>query len=150
MINVISNLIVINGFADDCSICKDINPSLVDHEVQTIAKLEGTSSNISIWMDAMHLKCNGNKTEYILFGSLKQCKNPNSQQQSHRDELRFINHITAKCRAATAKLVKIQQIRKYLTKSACETVVMGLFISHLDYANFILYGLPHCSIHSLQ
>ena len=45
---------------------KMFNPSLVDHDIQTIANLEGTLTNISSWMDTMCLKLNGNKTEYIL------------------------------------------------------------------------------------
>ena len=67
IIDVSPNDIAINGFVDDHSICKEFNPSLVDHEVQTMAKPEGTLNNISRWMDAMCLKLNGNNTEYILF-----------------------------------------------------------------------------------
>ena len=69
---MVPNDIAINSFADDHSIHKEFNHSLVDHEVQTIAILEGTLTNISSWMDAMCLKLSGNKTEYILFGSHKQ------------------------------------------------------------------------------
>ena len=45
----------------DDSIHKEFNCSPVDHEVQTIAKLQGTLTIISSWMDAMCLKLNGNK-----------------------------------------------------------------------------------------
>ena len=42
IIDVITNDIAIYGFAGDHSISKEFNPSLVDHEVQTMPKLEGT------------------------------------------------------------------------------------------------------------
>ena len=63
--DIMENDISINGFTDDHSIHKEFNPLLVDHQVQTIAKLEGTLTNHSSWMDAIHLKLNGDKTEYI-------------------------------------------------------------------------------------
>ena len=125
IIDVTPNDIAINGFADDHSIYKGSNPSLVDHEAKTTAKLEGTLTNISSWMDAMCLKLNGNTTEYVLFGSHKQLTKCNSRTLTVNSnlieksesvcylgacpdkELRFINHITAKCRSATENLVQI-------------------------------------------
>ena len=125
IIDVMSNDFAINGFADDHSICKEFNPSLVDHEAQTIAKLKGTLTTISNQMNAMYLKFNGDKTEYILFGSYKQLTICNSRILTVNSniiemgksvcylgvcldqELRFTNHIRAKCKAATANLVKI-------------------------------------------
>ena len=168
IIDVIPNDIAINSFKDDHSIHKEFNPSLVDHEVQTIAKFEGTLTNISSWMDAMHLKLNGNKTECIPFGSHKQLTKCNSRSLTvnsnliemsesvhflgvcENQELRFINHLTAKCRAATSKLVNIKPIKKYLNKSSCETVGMGLVISHQQDANYMLYRLPDLAINRLQ
>ena len=61
IIDVIPNDTAINGLMDDHSICKEFNPSLVDYEVQTNTKLEGTLTNISSWIDAMCLKLNGDK-----------------------------------------------------------------------------------------
>ena len=40
--------------------------------------------------------------------------------------------------------------RKYLTRSASIKHMVSLFISHLDYANALLGGLPKCSIEQLQ
>ena len=41
-------------------------------------------------------------------------------------------------------------IRRYLTKDVATTLVLGLVISHLDYCNSILYGLPDCDINKFQ
>ena len=123
IIDVIPDNIVINSFVDDHSIHRMLNPPLVDCEVHTITKPEGTLTNISCWIDAMHLKLNGDKTEYILFGSHKQetkccsrtltviSKLIEMSESVHYlgacldQELRFINHITAKC--CNSKPVKI-------------------------------------------
>ena len=47
-------------------------------------------------------------------------------------------------------LQKLKAIGDLLTEETCKTLVMGLLISHLDYANAILVGLPYTDIHKLQ
>ena len=57
-------------------------------------------------------------------------------------ELNFNKDITMKIRKAISNFVHIKSIQKYLTKQACTTLVLSLCISHLDYSNVLLYGLP--------
>ena len=45
---------------------------------------------------------------------------------------------------------RIKHIRSGLTREACETLVVGMVISHLDFANALLIGLPECEISRLQ
>lgn len=45
---------------------------------------------------------------------------------------------------------RIKNIRNYLTKEATETLILSLVISHLDYCNVILYGIPDKDIYKLQ
>ena len=47
-------------------------------------------------------------------------------------------------------LQQIHAARKYLTRSASNKLMVSLVISHLDYANELLGGLPKCSIEQLQ
>ena len=47
-------------------------------------------------------------------------------------------------------LLKIKAARKNLTRMACNKLVVALVLSHLDYANGILGGLPKCSIDKMQ
>ena len=47
-------------------------------------------------------------------------------------------------------LQKLKAIQDTLTEETCKTLVMGLVISHLDYGNAILVGLPETDIHKLQ
>ena len=75
---------------DNHSMCKEFNPSLADYEVQTIAKLGGTLTNISNWMATIHLRLYGDIIEYVLFGSHKQLTKFNSgiltvNSKSYRD-----------------------------------------------------------------
>ena len=64
--------------------------------------------------------------------------------------LNFRQHILKKCNVAMINLQRIKAIRKILTVEATETLVCGLVISHLDYSNAILYGLPEVDIQKLQ
>ena len=41
----------------------------------------------------------------------------------------------------------ICNIQKFLTQDACTTLVLGLCISHLDYATTLFYGLPDKKFH---
>ena len=49
-----------------------------------------------------------------------------------------------------ANLFKIRSIRQYLDESACELAVLNMVITHLDYANSLLFGLPASDIKRLQ
>ena len=60
----------------------------------------------------------------------------------HLDEqLKLYKHITEKCKKATYNLYNISKIRNSLTISACKTLVQGLVLSHLDYANTIFISI---------
>ena len=47
-------------------------------------------------------------------------------------------------------LVKICNIRKYLTEEDTKMLLVGLVLSHLDYVNAILAGLPECDINKMH
>ena len=64
--------------------------------------------------------------------------------------LNFKQHIKMKCRVAMLNLLNIKATGKYLTTKACAKAVITLVMTHLDYANSILTGLPKASIHQLQ
>ena len=62
----------------------------------------------------------------------------------------FKDHVTQKCRLAMLNIKHIRSIRDYLDQEACEILVNGLVLSHLDYCNSILIGLPNVTINKLQ
>ena len=119
-------------------------------------------------MDDKRLKMNNNKTEFIMFGlrqHLQKCttnvKDISGEEIPESDCIKYLGgwvdaplsfktHITKKCQAAMGNLVKICNIRKYLTDDATKTLLVGLVLSHLDYVNAILAGLPECDINKMQ
>ena len=54
--------------------------------------------------------------------------------------LTFSKHVKQKVKATMVNFVKIQSIRKNVLVSTYTTLVLMLCISHIDYANVILYG----------
>ena len=66
------------------------------------------------------------------------------------DKLNFKVPIANKYHIAMWSLQKLKAIHDLLTEETCKTLVMGVIISHLDYANAILDGLPETDAHKLQ
>ena len=66
------------------------------------------------------------------------------------DVLSFKYDVKMKCKSAMFNLVCIKRLRPSLTVEAANILVMGLVISHLDYANSILIGVPDVTIEQLQ
>ena len=53
--------------------------------------------------------------------------------------LDFKQHIKSKCKAAMLNLHRIKSVWKNLTRLACNKLVVALVLSHLDYANSLLW-----------
>ena len=64
--------------------------------------------------------------------------------------LTFKRHVAAKCKAVMDNLLQIRSIRHLLDESTAINLCLSLCISHLDYANSLLYGLPQVTIHRMQ
>ena len=64
--------------------------------------------------------------------------------------LSFKYHVKMKCKSVMFNLVWIKRLRPSLTVEAANILVMGLVISHLDYVNSILIGVPDVTIKQLQ
>ena len=155
--SVIPDSITINGFADDHYIRKSFDAASQDHESQSIILMVDTVANIASLMDTMHLKLNPDKTEFIMFGyrnQLDKCNTshvtvsgstiPRSPSVKYLGvkldkNLNLKEQILTKCKTAIANFVRICNIWKYLPTDACSTLILGLCISHLDYANALYY-----------
>ena len=124
--------------------------------------------DIKVWMDQVCLKMNDSKSEFIYFGwpsQLEKCitteiningetiqrSNSTKYLEAYMDsKLDFKEHIKSKCKAAMANIFWIKAARKNLTRSACNKLMVALVLSHLDYANSLLGGLPKSSINKMQ
>ena len=64
--------------------------------------------------------------------------------------LTFQHHINMKCKTAIWNIMKIQYFRRYLDQATCAILIHSLVMSHLDYANIILFGMTEKVISRLQ
>ena len=119
-------------------------------------------------MDENRLRMNSAKTYFIFIGSRQQlvkCKTTSilaSDMIVQRspiikylgalidERLSFKQFINSKCKMAMWNLQKLKAIRNVLTDDVCKTLVSALVLSHLDYANAILSGLPEVDIKKMQ
>ena len=101
-------------------------------------------------MNENRLKMNDSTTEFIIFGTRQQkskittsCIDVNNIQVSKSRCVKYLgayldesltmkHHITEKCKTASINLFRIKNICKYLTQGACNTVMLGLVIVHID------------------
>ena len=59
-------------------------------------------------------------------------------------------HILSVCKACFFHIHNLWKIRRYLSHSACVTLVHAFISSKLDFCNSLLYGLPKGSLKKLQ
>ena len=162
--DIVIKPISVNGYADDHSLHRTFNPNDIQDESQCVTDLQVSVQEIVRWMTSMRLKLNCDKTELILLGSrqhLLKCKTKEIELDGnliHMSQyvrylgggldstLSFKKHINTVAGKVMQNFFRIRGIRKYLNKDACQTLLLGLCLSHLDYTNAILYGLPEVDI----
>ena len=171
IINCINNSYNIDlyAFADDHSLHNSAAPTQQDISLSH-NKLSDTMDSVQDWMNSNRLKLNPSKTEFIVFGSLQLLQKSKHWLKDIKicgstielstvvrylgawlDQLlNFKKHITIKCGIAMRNLQLISRIRHLLDQSSCEILISSLVMSHLDYANGILYGLPHQTLKKIQ
>ena len=133
-----------------------------------MGELVNCASRIKNWMDGNRLKMNESKTEFIMFGSRKVLTkgtttdiNISGTSVKRENIIRYVAAwlhsvlsfkycVKMKCKSAIFNLVCIKRLRPSLTVEAANILVMGLVISHLDYANSILFGVPDITMKQLQ
>ena len=111
---------------------------------------------------------NDAKTEYIQFGSRQQlakctcdCIDVNGTIVMRSDFIKYLGanldrflsmkqHIKQKCKTAMWNLYRVKHVRQCLSREACHTLVLGLVISHLAYANIMFFKLPDSTLAMLQ
>ena len=160
--------LILSGFADDHSVRKSFKARSTADETVTTQSLEACMLNIKSWMDSMRLKMNPNKTEFIYFGNKPQLNKCNMDRLKAADDLilrsssikylgvymdehlNFKQHMVKKCQAAMFNYFKITSIRQLLDVPTTAHLCLSLWISHLDYCNSVLYGLPNTTTRKYQ
>ena len=158
----------LSGFVDNHSVRKEFKANDRSAELQTKNEIEGFMVDVKSWMDQVRLKMNSAKTEFIYFGrriQLSKCVvthfNVNGELMERATlikyletwldaQLSFKEHTTKKCQTAIINKLHIRNIHYLLTDSACETLLLSLCVSHLVYANVLLFGLPATTIEKFE
>ena len=146
----------------------NFDPNEEGAELNTKHRMESKMRDINTWMNGNRLKMNSSKTEFIYFASRQQlaktvcdCIDVCGENVTMNEVIKLLGtyldkhltykqHITTKCKTAMFNIQRIKHIRKYLTKEACEILVMGLVTLHLDYCNSLFNGLPVIDLNKLQ
>ena len=117
-------------------------------------------------MSAHHLKMNLDKTELLSLPGkdspthdltitfddsvLAPTQTARNQGVTLDSQLSLTANLTATTRSCRFMLHNIRRIRPLLTQKAVQVLVQALVISHLDYCNSLLGGLPASAIRPLQ
>ena len=157
----------LHGFADDHRVKKSFKPGTQEERL-VISNLKNCTGEIKLWMDENRLHMNSSKTELLLVGSrqqLSRCTTESIQVNGETvicnksikylgaladDRLNFKDFVNVKCKMALWNLQKLKNLCAFLTQEASTVLVMGLVMSHIDYTDSILAGLPKVNLKKLQ
>ena len=158
----------LGGYADDHCLVDSFNPAVTEDEEACVRRLESSLQKINTWMASNKLKMNPAKTETTIFASkcisnkisVKSLEVAHEQVQIS-DHLKYLGvwfdtnltmdkHISAKCNTATINIRCIAAIRRYINLDTAKLLASSLVLTHLDYSNSVLCGLPNKSIMKLQ
>ncbi len=155
-------------FADDTQLHTSLDPKSSASQSLAKTKIENCISTISSWMTVNRLKLNSDKTEFIVLGTKQQlakmqfdsltiCGEQISSSTKIRNlgvymdrEMKMNEHVQHVVRVCYGKLREISSFRKYITTQVAQTLVQSAVISHIDYANSLLYGINEYLLDKLQ
>ena len=160
--------ILYHMFADDTQLHTSLDPNSTACQLQAKTSIENSISEISKWMSINRLKLNSDKTEFMILGTRQhiakmeyislsiageviQAKSCVRNLGIYMDnEMKMNQHIQHVVRVCYGKLRKSRSFRKYLSQDATKTLVHAVIISHIDYANSLLFGISQHLIDKLQ
>ena len=158
--------ISVMGYADDHALYS----SYPDKETvsSTIANIGVCLKEVKEWMGRNRLMMNEEKTEFVAFGRRNMLDNLAVESMSVGDEpvevsaavkcrgvwldntLDVKKFISDRCRIASLNLYNIRKIKKYICCESLTRLFNALVLSHLDYSNTLLFGLPDSTIRPMQ
>ena len=160
--------ISLGGYADDHFIKGKFDPSNTETITTCVDTVQNTLLSINEWMSANRLKLNPTKTEVIAFGSAQMLNKSTVASidvvgdrialgdcikylgANLDSTLSFKEFISQKCKSAAINIRNIAYIRKFIDVHLAKQLASALVLSHLDYSNSVLCGLPASSIAPMQ
>ena len=155
-------------YADDQQIYLSFKPSKTGDKENWIKRLEICIAEIRKWMIVNKLKLNGDKTEFIVFGSRQQLSkisqvsiNIGRIQVQPVDHVRNLGyhmdqllkngpHINKLVSILYLQLKSIYKICKKLDQKSCRIIIQSIIQSRLDHCNSLLLGTLEFQLNKLQ
>ena len=155
-------------YADDSQLYVHCNPNKPDAVQDAVLKIDQCCKEVKTWMTSNYLKLNDDKTEVIIVGTKAQLRKSNinaidvcnskiAVKNSVKNigvyidsELTMKYHVNHISSVAWCHLRNLFRIRRYLTTSACVTLVHAFVTSRLDLYNCLLYKCPNTMKNKLQ
>ena len=158
----------LGGYADDHYIKDTFNPTIPGAETTCIKQLEKSLVDIQHWMASNTLKMNASKTDVSFFGSKSMltktqmdCVDVGGEKVKISHGIKYLgvwldcnlnmrHHIDIKIKTAAGNIRRLINIRQFIDTGTAKILACSLVLSHLDYANSILCGLPESTTTKLQ
>ena len=152
------------SFVDDTQLNTSFDSCNIDSVIEMIQHCINDKQS---WMVQNKLQLNESKTKALLVATssfdkdlptsieigssvvpfVKRVRNLGVILDSRLSTKECINKV---CQMVYWELRKISSIRRYLSEDTAKTLVVSLILSHLDYGNCLLAGVPECLLHKLQ
>ena len=142
-------------YADDTQLYGSSSP---DDSAALADLIRRAIDSVSEWMASNRLLLNGDKTQYIWFGTKQQLGKRDVQRLTDispaltstsvvrnlgvllDSELTMVNHVTKLCQVCFFQLRRLRAVRRSLTPDVTLTLVHAFVCSRIDYCNSALYG----------
>ena len=154
-------------YADDTQLYIPISHGEEDQQISTI---QNCLHDIKDWMFNNKLKLNDDKTEIIMLGTNQLRANikfdaldlgnatVKVESSSAIRNLGFYfdpdfsmkTHVTRICQTMHYHLRNIGKIRKFIDENTAKILVHAFILSHLNYCNSLLFGIPDSTLSRLQ
>ena len=156
-------------YADDTQLYLAFKPTHPMSKHDAKLKLEQCIEDIRKWMAENLLKLNDDKSEILIITAHDHTSKehnitlniggchvspgtepPRNLGVLFDSTMGLKHHINKLCRSLNYNIYSIGKIRKYLNKSATETLVNAIVTSKMDYCNSLLYGIKESQLDQLQ
>ena len=156
-------------YADDTQLYISTKPNISSIN-QSINEINICIKLIRQFFLTHQLKINDDKTEFAILGTRQQLSKINMRNihitvgqsfiypsdsvvnlgVSIDSKYTFKNHINSICKKSYYQLIKLNQIKSYVTPKVMESLVHSFISSNIDYCNSLFVHLPKKSIYKLQ
>ena len=151
-------------YADDSQLYLSFKKSDIN---AAVLRMEHLISDIRLWMIANLVKCNDDKTEFMVLSSRFQpsvdcdpikigtenvapCTQVRNLGVIMDSSLTLVPHVNQSVSNSFCQIRNLARVRRYLTHDAAVTAVHSFVTSRIDYCNSLLYGLSLSTVSKLQ